>query len=108
MNTLRGITTVTVLGGSLGLSGASAAEEQFDAEAAYQKTCFACHGNGAAHAPVVGDYIEWEIRLEKGIDTLVQNTVAGLNGIMPPKGLCTDCSEEDLRAIVEYMLEQSQ
>ena len=29
-----------------------------------------CHGTGQVHAPVVGDTIEWEIRLEKGFDTL--------------------------------------
>ncbi|MCH8264747.1 MAG: cytochrome c5 family protein [Proteobacteria bacterium] len=79
----------------------------FDAEAKYQATCFACHGTGAAHSPEVGDVIEWEIRLEKGLDTLVQNTIDGLNGIMPRRGLCADCSDEDLRAIVEYMLESS-
>ena len=55
--------------------------EKFDAEAKYQATCFACHGTGQAHAPVVGDIIEWEIRLEKGFDTLVQSTINGLNGI---------------------------
>lgn len=81
--------------------------ENFDAEAKYQTTCFACHGTGAAHSPEVGDVIEWEIRLEKGLDTLVQNTIDGLNGIMPRRGLCADCSDEDLRAIVEFMLESS-
>ena len=85
----------------------AAAGENFDAEAKYQATCFACHGTGAAHSPEVGDVIEWEIRLEKGLDTLVQNTIDGLNGIMPRRGLCVDCSDEDLRAIVEYMLGSS-
>lgn len=85
----------------------AAESESYDAAAAYQATCFACHGTGQAHAPVVGDVIEWEIRLDKGIDTLVQNTVNGLNGMMPARGLCTDCSDDQLRAIVEYMLEES-
>ncbi len=85
-----------------------AEDDTFDAAAKYQSTCFACHGTGAAHAPEVGDYIEWEIRLEKGLETLVQNTINGLNGIMPARGLCTDCSDDELRQIVEYMLENSQ
>lgn len=80
----------------------------FDPAQTYQNTCFACHGTGAAHAPEVGDVIEWEIRLEKGLDTLVKNTISGLNGIMPAKGLCVDCSDEQLKAIVEYMLENSE
>lgn len=81
--------------------------DAFDAEKTYQATCFACHGTGAAHSPEVGDQIEWEIRMEKGMDTLVQNTIAGLNGIMPPRGLCATCSDEQLKAIVEFMLESS-
>ena len=85
----------------------AAESDNFDPEAKYQASCFACHGTGAAHSPEVGDVIEWEIRLEKGLDTLVQNTIDGLNGIMPRRGRCTDCSDEDLRAIVEYMLENS-
>ena len=86
----------------------AAEEASFDVEAAYQKSCFACHGTGAAHAPEVGDVIEWEIRAEKGLDALVQNTINGLNGVMPTRGLCRDCSDEQLKAIVEFMLESSQ
>ena len=86
----------------------AAESENFDAAATYQTTCYACHGAGQAHAPIVGETIEWEIRLEKGMETLVQNTIEGLNGVMPARGLCTVCSDEELKAIVEYMIEQSQ
>jgi cytochrome c5 len=87
----------------------SAAEsENFDAAEKYQSTCYACHTAGAAHAPMIDDTIEWEIRLEKGLDTLVQSTINGLNGVMPARGLCTDCSDSELKEIVEYMLKMSQ
>jgi len=100
--------TLAVLSFCLAAQTAAAAEaDEFDAATAYQGTCYACHGTGAAHAPVVGDVIEWEIRLEKGLDTLVQNSIQGLNGMMPPRGLCTSCTDENLKGIVEYMLEQS-
>ena len=85
----------------------AAEDDRFDAEKTYQATCFACHGTGAAHSPEVGDQIEWEIRMDKGMDTLVQNTISGLNGIMPPRGLCATCSDEQLRAIVEFMVQSS-
>lgn len=91
----------------LSQAGKAAEAEEFDAAAKYQSTCYACHGTGAAHAPEVGDVIEWEIRLEKGMETLLSNTIAGLNGIMPPRGLCTDCSDDNLKSIIEYMLENS-
>ena len=85
----------------------AAQDDAFDAEQTYQATCFACHGTGAAHSPEVGDQIEWEIRMEKGMDTLVKNTIAGLNGIMPPRGLCATCSDDQLKAIVEFMVDSS-
>ena len=85
----------------------AAQDDTFDVEQTYQATCFACHGTGAAHSPEVGDQIEWEIRMEKGMETLIQNTIAGLNGIMPPRGLCATCSDGQLKAIVEFMLDSS-
>ncbi|MDP6536407.1 MAG: c-type cytochrome [Gammaproteobacteria bacterium] len=81
---------------------------EFDVAAAYQVSCHACHSTGQAHAPMLSDAIEWEIRLEKGMEILVQNTINGLNGVMPARGLCASCSDDDLKAIVEYMVEQSQ
>ena len=81
----------------------------FNPEQKYMASCFACHSTGAAGAPKVGDGMaaEWGPRLEKGLDAMVANTVNGLN-TMPAKGLCFDCTDDDLRAIVEYMIETSQ
>ncbi|HJN94133.1 MAG: cytochrome c5 family protein [Gammaproteobacteria bacterium] len=86
----------------------AAESEEFDAAATYKASCYACHSTSQAHAPMLSDAIEWEIRLEKGMDILVQNTINGLNGVMPARGLCTSCSDDDLQAVVEYMVEQSQ
>ena len=83
--------------------------DEFNPEQKYMASCFACHSTGAAGAPKVGAgmAIEWGPRLEKGLDAVVSNTVNGLN-TMPAKGLCFDCTDDDLRAIVEYMIETSQ
>ena len=80
----------------------------FNAQQKYMASCFACHSTGAAGAPKVGAGMsaEWEPRLEKGLDAVVQNAINGIN-TMPAKGLCFDCTDEDLRAIVEYMIESS-
>lgn len=82
----------------------------FDPEARYMAACFACHSTGAAGAPRVGpgNAGEWAPRLEeKGLDAIVESTVTGI-GTMPPKGLCFDCTPEELRVIVEFMLESSE
>jgi len=81
----------------------------FNAEQKYMASCFACHSTGAAGAPKVGAGMaaEWEPRMEKGMDQVVANAINGIN-TMPAKGLCFDCTDDDLRAIVEYMVETSQ
>ena len=38
----------------------------------------------------------------KGTDALVASVVNGMNA-MPPKGMCFDCSNEDFKALIEYM-----
>jgi cytochrome c5 len=88
-------------------SAMAAESDDFDVAQVYQARCFACHGTGAAQAPLLGDVIEWEVRMEKGLDTVVQNAIDGLNGLMPPRGLCAECSDDDLKAIVEYIVEMS-
>lgn len=77
----------------------------FDAAAKYQMSCFACHGTGAAGAPKLDDKAEWETRMAKGMDAVMVNVMNGIKA-MPPKGLCMDCSESDLVALVEYMTTQ--
>ena len=68
----------------------------------YNKSCVVCHVAGAAGAPKTGVVAEWEPRLAKGMDTLVQSVDKGL-GAMPPKGMCFDCSADDFKALIEYM-----
>ncbi|MGI9250065.1 MAG: c-type cytochrome [Pseudohongiellaceae bacterium] len=82
--------------------------DEFDVEATYMASCFACHSTGAAGAPKVGpDSAEaWTPRLEKGFDAVVQSVIDGLN-TMPPKGLCLTCNDDELRAVVQYMVDSS-
>jgi cytochrome c5 len=80
----------------------------FSAETSYMASCFACHSSGAAGAPKVGpgNAEAWAPRVEKGMDVLVTNAISGFN-VMPPKGLCFTCTDDDLRAIVQYMVDSS-
>lgn len=68
----------------------------------YDQSCTYCHASGAAGAPKTGDQAAWEPRLEKGMDTLVKHAKEGYKA-MPPGGMCGNCSEEDHRALIEYM-----
>ncbi len=72
----------------------------------YQSTCFACHGTGAAGAPKLGDAAAWGPRISQGMDTLLKNAINGLRA-MPPRGTCGNCSDSDLKAAVQYMVDNS-
>lgn len=75
-------------------------------EEVYNTKCITCHGSGAAGAPKLGATAEWAPRVEKGIETLYTSAISGFNG-MPPKGLCFDCGDDELKAAVDYMVEHS-
>ena len=73
-----------------------------EAEAIFNKACTVCHSMGVAGAPKVHNAAEWEPRLAKGIDALLHSVKTGLNA-MPPGGMCTDCTDEDYKAAIEFM-----
>ncbi len=73
-------------------------------EAVYNLGCAACHTAGLAGAPMLANQAQWEGRLEKGLETLTNNAYNGYNA-MPAKGLCMDCSLEEIERSVQYMLD---
>ena len=78
------------------------------AKANYDKTCATCHAIGIANAPKFGDKEAWAPLLAKGMDVLYTNSIVGIPPGMPAKGMCFTCSEDDIKAIVDYMAEAAQ
>ena len=72
----------------------------------YTSGCAACHDAGVAGSPITGNISQWANRIPKGMDMLVNNAYNGYNA-MPAKGLCTDCSKDEIAAVVKYMLDKS-
>lgn len=87
-------------------AAAPAAAGPRSGEEVYTASCAMCHASGAAGAPKVGDKAIWEPRAAQGIDTLLTHATDGLNA-MPPKGTCAACSSDELKAAIEYMLQQT-
>jgi cytochrome c5 len=73
-------------------------------EQIYNQFCFACHATGVSEAPILGDAEGWAPRLEKGDDVLSASVINGM-GLMHAKGACMTCSDDDLNAAVEFMLD---
>lgn len=68
----------------------------------YQHACRACHVVAASGAPLTGDRDAWRERSKKGISKMVDNAVAGLNG-MPAGGQCVRCTVADYEALIRFM-----
>ena len=75
-------------------------------EAIYTTYCATCHTPGLAGAPKLGVAADWSARNAKGLDALLSSATQGLGG-MPAMGLCLDCSQDELRDSIEYILANS-
>lgn len=75
----------------------------------YEKYCQVCHQQGKGPiqgAPAIHDKWAWASIKKSGIDSMINNAMNGVDG-MPIKGTCTDCSEEDIKEAILYMLHES-
>ncbi len=72
----------------------------------YAKYCAACHTTGSAGAPVLGDASAWDPLIKLGVDKIYANAINGINS-MPPKGGCPTCSDNQIKAAVDYLIQQA-
>jgi len=72
----------------------------------YNASCAACHGTGAAGAPKIGDNATWNPLIARGIDDLLASAIKGKNA-MPPRGMCTNCSDDELKDAIIHMMDNS-
>lgn len=93
-----------------------AAAPQVDAAAVqdmFQTSCSACHGATSAvpFAPKITKNEDWSARIKQGKETLFKHAIEGYTnpkgGVMPPKGGAAQLSDEQVKAIVVYMANQS-
>ena len=86
-------------------AGAAAAAGPRTGKEIYSAACTACHAVGVLGAPKTQIAADWQPRLdEKGYDQVWQNALNGI-GAMPPMGTCGDCSDNDIKAAIDYMIE---
>lgn len=100
---MKKVTSIMIATVLLAVSGSVLA----DGQKTYQTSCQACHATGAAGAPKLGDKAAWAPRIATGVDAMLAVAIKG-KGAMPPKGACASCSDDDLKAAIEYMVSQSQ
>jgi cytochrome c551/c552 len=79
-------------------------------EETYKAVCAACHAQGIAGAPKVGDNAAWAAHIKEGLAALAKNAINGVQspkGVMPPRGGNPTLSDWEVTAAVVYMANQS-
>ena len=75
-------------------------------EAIWAIACFRCHMYGTNGAVLLDEKTYWDEAASKGIDKLFESVwegIQGENGLMPAKGFCNLCSEDEIRKSVFYI-----
>ena len=73
----------------------------------YDRFCFACHATGVGEAPLFGNLAQWQPRIDQGMAQMLAVSLTG-RGLMPPKGTCIACSDAEMRAAIQYMVDSAQ
>ncbi len=75
-------------------------------EAIWAVACFRCHMYGTNGAVLLDEKEYWDATASKGIDELFESVWEGKQGeygVMPAKGFCNLCSEDEIRKSVFYI-----
>ena len=87
-------------------AGASAGGD-VDGEALFTAKCAACHATGVLGAPILGNADNWAPRIAQGKETLYSHAMNGFNS-MPARGGAADLSDDQVKAIVDFMVSKAQ
>jgi cytochrome c5 len=72
----------------------------------YGQTCKTCHAVPGTGAPLTRDAAAWAPRVAQGMPLLLDHTLNGYKG-MPPLGSCSDCTEAEFTALIQFMSGQA-
>ena len=73
----------------------------------FNESCATCHLHGTVGSIIINDKKKWENIINKRtVDQIYNNVLngyVGKNGIMPSRGGCINCSDNDLIDAVNYI-----
>ena len=95
--------TIVAVADTAAEEATAAFDGTLDGKTIYDNVCMACHSTGAAGAPKL-EAAAWTDRMAGGIEALITSAING-KGAMPPRGGRADLSDEQMKAVVEFMTE---
>lgn len=84
-----------------------------DGQKVFEGLCMACHAADSAipFSPKITHKDDWTARIKQGKETLFKHAIEGYTGpdggVMPPKGGNTALTDDEVKAAVTYMVNQS-
>lgn len=83
-----------------------APEIERSGEEVFRGFCKSCHTSRIIKAPNIGDRRAWKRRIDQGSDILLDHVINGYGG-MPSRGTCSNCSVEELKNTIKYIVNES-
>ncbi len=71
----------------------------------YDVVCSACHATGSYGAPNLSVLSDWKGIENQPLELIYQRAIEGYRQ-MPPRGLCSTCTDRHVQQTVDYMLQQ--
>ena len=94
-----------VAGGAMAFFGTGQIALAADGKAVYDKSCAPCHAQGMAGAQKLTEKDKWAPIVKQGADAMTATVIKG-KGAMPPRGGTASLSDADIKASVDYIIQQ--
>ena len=91
---------------SLSTVSVSAAAPARTGKQVYEAACKACHVTDISGAPKYGDKVWLQMEKKEGLKELTKDAIKGVRA-MPPRGGCADCTEDEIRAAIKYLIDSA-